>query len=76
MLGDVTAADEIYIVCGYTDYPRSLITDFFSLLATTAFTHIPIDDTIFPATYIVLHTHHLHSSNPYDFPVPSISPLS
>ena len=25
MLGDITAADEIYIVCGYTDYPRRII---------------------------------------------------
>jgi hypothetical protein len=25
MLGDITVADEIYIVCGYTDYPRSII---------------------------------------------------
>lgn len=25
MLGDITAAAEIYIVCGYTDYPRRII---------------------------------------------------
>mgnify|MGYP005944689499 FL=1 len=25
MLGDISVADEIYIVCGYTDYPRSII---------------------------------------------------
>ena len=24
MLGDITAADEIYIVCGYTDMRRSI----------------------------------------------------
>ena len=25
MIGDITVADEIYIVCGYTDYPRRII---------------------------------------------------
>ena len=25
MLGDISVADEIYIVCGYTDYPRRII---------------------------------------------------
>lgn len=25
MIADVTAADEIYIVCGYTDYPRRIV---------------------------------------------------
>lgn len=25
MIGDITNADKIYIVCGYTDYPRSII---------------------------------------------------
>ncbi len=25
MIGDITAADEIFIVCGYTDYPRRII---------------------------------------------------
>ncbi len=25
MIGDVMAADEIYIGCGYTDYPRRII---------------------------------------------------
>ena len=25
MIGDVTAADEIWVVCGYTDYPRRII---------------------------------------------------
>ena len=25
MIGDITAASKIYIVCGYTDYPRSTI---------------------------------------------------
>ena len=25
MLGDITAVDEIYIVCDYTDYPRRII---------------------------------------------------
>ena len=25
MIGDITAADDIYIVCGYTDYLRRII---------------------------------------------------
>lgn len=25
MIGDITAADDIFIVCGYTDYPRRII---------------------------------------------------
>ena len=25
MIGDITNADKIYIVCGYTDYPRRII---------------------------------------------------
>lgn len=25
MLGDITSVDSIYIVCGYTDYPRRII---------------------------------------------------
>lgn len=25
MLGDITVAENIYIACGYTDYPRSII---------------------------------------------------
>ena len=25
MIGDITVADEIFIVCGYTDYPRRII---------------------------------------------------
>ena len=25
MLGDITRADNIYVVTGYTDYPRSII---------------------------------------------------
>ena len=25
MLGDISAASEIYLVCGYTDYPRSIV---------------------------------------------------
>ena len=31
MIGDITAADEIFIACGYTDYPRRIIIreDFF-----------------------------------------------
>ena len=31
MIGDISVADKIYIVCGYTDYPRRIIIreDFF-----------------------------------------------
>jgi len=25
MLGDISGLEKIYIVCGYTDYPRSII---------------------------------------------------
>ena len=25
MLGDISVANDIYIVCGYTDYPRKII---------------------------------------------------
>ena len=25
MIGDISVADEIFIVCGYTDYPRRII---------------------------------------------------
>lgn len=25
MLGDITVAENIYIACGYTDYPRNII---------------------------------------------------
>lgn len=25
MLGDISVVDDIYIVCGYTDYPRRII---------------------------------------------------
>lgn len=25
MIGDISSVDEIFIVCGYTDYPRSII---------------------------------------------------
>ena len=25
MIGDISMADNIYIICGYTDYPRRII---------------------------------------------------
>ena len=25
MLGDITIATELYVICGYTDYPRSIV---------------------------------------------------
>ena len=25
MIGDISLADNIYIICGYTDYPRSIV---------------------------------------------------
>ena len=25
MLADITGVDAIYIICGYTDYPRSIV---------------------------------------------------
>ena len=25
MIGDISLADNIYIICGYTDYPRRII---------------------------------------------------
>ena len=25
MLGDISVVSELYIVCGYTDYPRSIV---------------------------------------------------
>ena len=25
MLGDISVVSELYVVCGYTDYPRSIV---------------------------------------------------
>ena len=41
MLGDITTADEIYIVCGYTDYPRRIIREVLCLRVESRTTKRP-----------------------------------